>query len=136
MRYHGLLVGAVVLLLGAAPASDDLKKLQGTWSLVKGEKGSKGIPDDDVGRLKFVFKDNTITVQDGKRDEAAEFKIDPAKKPKQIDIFPDKGAKAEVLGIYELDGDNLKISWNKGGGTRPPDFKTLSDIVLVLKRDK
>jgi len=129
MHYHAL----VVLLLGAAPADDDLNKLQGTWSIVKVDKG-KGL-GEDFAKVKFVFKDNTIAVKDDTLDKTAHFKIDPSKKPKQIDIFPDKGAKAEVLGIYELDGDNLKLCWNKGGA-RPLDFKASSDVVLVLKRDK
>ena len=44
---------------------------------------------------------------------------------------------AEVLGIYDLDGDNLKLCWNKSGD-RPTEFVSKADsstfLAATLKR--
>ena len=45
-----------------------------------------------------------------------------------------------ALGIYEIDGDNLKFAWRKDGGARPKKFASIpeertSELVIV-KRDK
>ena len=56
-------------------------------------------------------------------------KIDPAKTPKVIDITTYKG-------IYEIDGDDLRIAYTIGGD-RPTTFDPQPDVVIeVLRRAK
>jgi uncharacterized protein (TIGR03067 family) len=137
--HRQLLLGfAVVLLLGAQAADKDEDKMQGTWTFVSAEKGGEKAPEDEIKKLKVTIKGNELIIGDGKRDEKATFKLDSSKKPKALDVTPPRDDKP-VLGIYELDGDNLKMCWRKGGGERPTKFASepKSDLMLlVLKREK
>lgn len=112
----------VLLLLSPIPAAaadkkddaikDAMAKLEGTYTCIMTETdGMKG-DADRVKRLKLVVKDKKWTVYfDNKVSTLATFTIDPTKKSKTIDLTGtmggDKGVK--YLGIYELDGDDLKL---------------------------
>jgi len=146
MYLHWLCVPTLVMFLGADDAPKDLAKLQGTWSIVSAERSGEKLPEEPAKKMRVVIKENTLTVQEGEGPKAggekAAFKVNPATKPKSLDITPAKrdGSKIEkktVLGIYELDGDTLKLCWRKEGGERPAKFATepKSGLVLfVLKR--
>jgi uncharacterized protein (TIGR03067 family) len=69
------------------------------------------------------------------------FVLDPGKKPKTIDIKftegPEKGNTS--LGIYELDGDTLKICLTITAKDRPTEFAAKAKSghgFEVLKREK
>jgi uncharacterized protein (TIGR03067 family) len=73
-----------------------------------------------------------------------DFKIDPAKKPKEFDMIPLEGPPQEkgqtFKGIYELKGDDLTMVFRDPGKDRlksfddiPPDGVTM---YLQLKRVK
>ena len=87
------------------------------------------------------------------------FKIDPTKKPREIDWFSDEKGKpdlTEARGIYEIDADTLKLSLAGRNSTRkidPTTGKVIEDklepvgkrpkaigekdaIQLILKREK
>jgi uncharacterized protein (TIGR03067 family) len=147
------LVGGTVELLpanaqnGAAKAKEkDTDPLQGTWTIVHLERAGHEFPKEilERGTLKVVIKGDTLRITDGKRGEGATFKRDTAKKPQTIDLVfmegPNETIKRTALGIYELDGDNLKFAWRKDGGVRPTKFESIpeertSELVIV-KRDK
>jgi uncharacterized protein (TIGR03067 family) len=141
---HWQLLTTVLIVAAPAPADDkkkDEEKIQGNWTVVSLVHGGTGAPDEEVKKFKFTIKDDTITINDGKKDEKATFKLDATKKPKTIDITPDPKDKGEMVpGIYELKDDELKICFTKGGkGGRPSEFvsKAGSDYSLViLKREK
>ena len=75
---------------------------------------------------------------------AGTFTIDPSKLPRAIDFAVESPLRADkktstVLGIYELDGDTLKLMLTKPGQERPAEFKTLPKTdreVFVFKRAK
>jgi hypothetical protein len=83
----------------------------------------------------------TINYFDGDKHEAT-YKLDPKQNPRTIDLtfsnFPFQGMT--FLGIYELDGDKLKVAYSKAEGRRPGDFqsptKERGDISFVLQRKK
>jgi uncharacterized protein (TIGR03067 family) len=115
----------------------DKDKFQGTWSITSGTKDGKEMPADKVKGAKIVFEgDKVIAKSEGKNEEAT-FKLDAGKKPKEIDLTLPNG---EMLsGIYEMDGDTLKIALGDNPGSmRPKDFKSkeAQNNLLVLKRDK
>ncbi len=69
-----------------------------------------------------VIKDNslyTVTPRPGVTITGT-FKIDPTAKPKTMDSTATNGDNAgkTMLGIYELDGDTLKICWAPPGKDR------------------
>ncbi len=63
-------------------------------------------------------------------------RIDPTKRPKAMDIVFEAAGKKEVLpGIYELQGDTLRICY--GGKERATEFVAKGNtVILLLKRAK
>jgi uncharacterized protein (TIGR03067 family) len=139
MKSRVLLLPAVVLLLGADAKEDAAKKdrerLQGTWSVVSAERGGEKVPEAQAQKMKLEIKGDTVTVQTGKGSEEATFKLDPTQKPAAIDIT---SAEKKWLGIYQLEGDALKVCWSDGD-QRPTEFASKAGTrirFMTLKRDK
>ncbi len=124
-------------------ARSDHEQIQGTWTVVSGEKGGKR-GDAGDGKVKVIIGKDKITVEkDGNQvEEEATYELGPTKKPKWIDLTVKReGKEGTMRGIYELDGDSLKICLNE----RPDDERstefvskagTPNDRLLILKRDK
>jgi uncharacterized protein (TIGR03067 family) len=146
MKLRMLCVLAVGVLLAADDAKDaakkDQEKMAGEWSLVSAERDGQPLPEELVKTIKRVFKgDEYTTTKDGDVIGKAKFKLDPSKKPKHIDFTPSEGAEAgqALEGIYELDGDKLKICYSQSGEKRPGEFSTKEGsgrTLGVWKRDK
>ena len=112
-------LGLAIALVQTARADDaakkDLAALQGEWVVAGAEMGGKKLSEDDRRKLsdwfltKMVIKDDQVTYWIGEKGgEAKEgqptpFKIDPAKTPKTI------RQGQNILGIYSVEGDTLKI---------------------------
>jgi uncharacterized protein (TIGR03067 family) len=138
MRSAWASVSAVALLLGVAYAEEDQASLQGFWSVVLAEKDGEAIPEEGLRLLKVVFAGNTMTIRDGEKGEKADFRLEPAAKPKAIDMIPD-GEEEISRGIYELDGDTLRLAWRNEDGARPTEIpaSSVAGVTrLILKRDK
>jgi len=126
-----LLVPVLVLVAAADSPKGDLKKLQGTWSLVSGQNDGNKIPEDDAKAISLEIKGDKYLVK--VRDESIEgtLKLDPTQKPKTIDAAR---ADGETLhGIYELKDDEFRVSLASAGQDRPKDFAS-GDIIHVWKR--
>jgi uncharacterized protein (TIGR03067 family) len=120
-----------------AKAAHKEEKLLGKWKMESSERGGRERP---VKVTQVVIKADTLTFvgPDGTESFDVEYKVDPAKKPKAIDIKNEKGDKTSP-GIYSLDGDTLKICTDKPGAERPTEFATKPGTelnVIVLKRVK
>lgn len=102
----------------------------------------------DARRLTFN-KDGTYAAQDkdGRELWAGTFEIDPTTSPKVWDHRSHDARKEgrDALGIYELDGDDLKVACVVGqwkgkdwvGKSRPNEFNLKqADVVIELKRVK
>jgi uncharacterized protein (TIGR03067 family) len=142
MKRQLLVVLATGLLLGADARDDakqELDKLQGTWVLESVETKGKELPRDKIAANTLVIKgDKFIRTAGDKQLPGATFTIDPTKKPKWIDqVFTDKDGKTVVRpGIYELEGDTLKLAFDK---ERPKELKTAADSnlnITIYKREK
>jgi uncharacterized protein (TIGR03067 family) len=58
---------------------------------------------------------------DAERTDTMTIKVDTSKTPKTIDIlFPEKGR--DMLGIYEIKGDELHLCASDSGKDRPTEF--------------
>src|SRR5262245_35736923 len=134
----------VILFAAPAPAEKkkDEEKFQGTWTVVSMEYGGQKTPDDEIKAVTLIIKDDLITIDKGKTDERMTFKLDPAKKPKTIDLLVKRevGKDLPVPGIYEVKDDELRICFAKAGeGERPTEFVSkagTSHALLILKREK
>jgi uncharacterized protein (TIGR03067 family) len=112
---------------GFLPAADagpqeEMARLDGAWQLVSAETDGKKLPDGQAKQIRVVIKGGKHTVYFGDKAiaEGVPFKIDPSKKPKQVeDTLPD-GWK--IRGVYELDGDTLRSCVAAPDKERPTEF--------------
>jgi uncharacterized protein (TIGR03067 family) len=139
------LVLAAVLGMGTAVPADeekeDLKQLQGCWTVVKAEQAGVAIPPDPSIRHAFTFTADEATHEDGGGRKVTGYKLDPAKKPAHIDLTPKDGPdKGKTFkGIYELKGDMLRLCFAPPDEDRPAAFSSKKDerfMLFELKRDK
>lgn len=132
-----LLIGLLVGFVAGQGAAQADPKLVGSWQMVSALKEGKPAPAEEVKGTTMTFTEKTVTVKEATRDpETVDYKADATAKPKTLDIV--KGGMTLAAGIYELDGDDLKIAVNRGSTTRPTDFKGADkdSAVMVLKRKK
>jgi uncharacterized protein (TIGR03067 family) len=157
MARNTLILSITLLLLGCfglpnafgvAPedgVAKELKALAGSWRPVSTENnGYKSSEGDLDGILWIRDADGKWTARrDGKTIvEWAVKRIDPTKNPKSIDIEVTAGAYKGVvyLGIYELDGDTLRICFAlPDRAERPTEFSASKGSIRALsefKREK
>lgn len=124
-RCAGLVVALV--LAGAATAqdgADDQKKLAGTWVLASGENDGKAVSAEALKTSRLVFDGDKHVVTVGGTVYKGTQKLDPAAKPKAIDITDTEGPfkGKTILGIYDVSGDTFKICYDPSGKARPKEF--------------
>jgi uncharacterized protein (TIGR03067 family) len=120
----------------------EFKKFHGVWTFASVEAGGKKAPADQLKGLTVTFAGHKYTVK--KRDEVLQVgtqKLDPSKSPKAIDVAVTEGLNkgAVMLGIYEIDGDTLRVCFDEEGKKRPTEFKSPAGsqtFVNVHKRAK
>src|SRR5262245_687503 len=110
-----------------ADIEKELKKFQGAWTLESSETGGQKIPADQLKRFIVTFDGDKHILKNG--DDVIQVgtqKIDPSKSPKTIDVTMSEGPSkgAVMLGIYEFDGDTLKVCFDAEGKKRPTEFKS------------
>jgi uncharacterized protein (TIGR03067 family) len=120
------------------PAGGDGKKLEGTWTVLQAQIAGTEIPEDDLRKVKVVITGTAIKLDSGQREsDFGTYKVDATQNLWAVDITSTEGKT--LLGIYALEGDQLKICWNQEAGERPKKFPTQPDPscwLLVLKRAK
>lgn len=130
------ILAAGVAMVARLPAEggEHPGSLKGTWSLVSGEKAGRAAPEKDARRLTVVITADTLTFTRGDHSESLKLSIDPSTSPKHIDLTAPDGAVRP--GIYQLDGDTLKLCLSRTA-ERPKDFATTEGTrtaLMVLRR--
>jgi uncharacterized protein (TIGR03067 family) len=119
----------------------DTDAIVGSWKIDKFDSGGGpgGPPKELLDSMRLTFlKDGKMEMSGGPGGEkmAGEFKLDPAAKLKTIDLVREGKTAA---GIYELDGDTLKLCIAEPpGSARPAEMKADGKgiAVVTLKRVK
>jgi len=142
MKLHVLILGSVLMLLGADPASDqgqkELARFQGTWMITTAEQD--GRPDPSAKDTRVIISADQFTTKVAERAlRHGTLRFDPTKQPKAIDLTytdgPQKGQSS--MGIYQLDGDSWVLAFSIPGKGRPTSFdhRIKTGIrYMVLKR--
>lgn len=128
MKLLGCLVLAGVLCCSADDADvnkKDLQKMQGDWAAVEFvREGHPLAPDDAQAYFRTVEGDHYTMSRYRKVQGKGTIKLDATKTPREIDATPTiPGKQVLVKGIYEWDGDKLKIMFGAPDGARPTSFK-------------
>lgn len=134
-----LLVGVgLVPLASAADEPNDQKLLAGTWKPLEANLGGNLIDQMllDTARVAYAGDKYTITIGDKK--EEGSYKLDAAKMPKEMDIFPTSGDNngKTFFAVYKIDGDNLTICYSITEGVRPESFEPLSNTLITVKYER
>ena len=147
----------VVLAIGFSALADEPKEKQLTSKAIAAELETfSGIweiidvqpPGSVKDAQRLVFRQDQTYVARNKNNEelwAGTFNLDPTATPSIWDHRSNESKKigGDVLGIYDLDGDQLKVSCVVGtwknkqwtGKPRPTEFKLpAADVVLKLRR--
>src|SRR5262249_51646493 len=120
----------------------DLDKLQGDWAAVSMVQDGAKAADDEAQSLFRTIKDNKYTVYlFNKPIGKGTFHIDATKKPKTIDAFPANALDKSkpMRGIYQLEGDRLKLCFAAAGKERPKEFESKEGsghTLTVWEREK
>jgi uncharacterized protein (TIGR03067 family) len=112
------------------------------WRGVSVTEDGKEMSKEEADGVRLTVTGEKYTLKLRDQDIEGTHRLDPTKKPKQIEAVrtkgPHKGEK--MVGIYELDGDTFKVCFAAPGKTdRPTEFKSTAGSgqrVLVLKREK
>jgi uncharacterized protein (TIGR03067 family) len=103
----------------------ELKKLEGTWALTSAQRNGAKAPAEAINDFRLVIKGNELTIRVGGPPLKGTLSVDPSQKPRAYDatLAVDDRERTSV-GIYEFDGDTLKICFTDKGGERPKEFST------------
>jgi eukaryotic-like serine/threonine-protein kinase len=116
----------------------DKELIQGLWQF------SGTASDGKAAEAQFFFKDDSVYTLDRnekKNTSEGTYKLDSSKNPKHIDIIittpVEKSGTQLVRGLYELDGNTLKLCLPPPGKERPNNMsedKTTEFRLIILKK--
>lgn len=137
-----LLVASVLFAVGNdEPVKKDLDRLEGVWETVRLTYNGKDHARD--GKFRMIFKGDQVTIAGSEAIEKEyarlKLKLDPTTTPRCIDITVTGGVQlnAVIEGIYEIQGDELRLCARVFGNERPAEFASpggSSIALLVMKR--
>src|SRR5262249_17532944 len=96
------------------------------------------VPDEEVKKVQLIFAaDGKLTLKrEDKGDLELTYKLDTTKDPKHITL---EGDGKKMVGIYTLDGDELRVCLSEDPDNRPTEFATKAGtktVFGILKRVK
>ena len=128
---------ASLALLSMNPASvlaadPDQEKLQGKWVIESCEYNGAAVEGMKEAMREIKEDQYTLTPKSGEAYRGA-IKLDSSQKPKQIDLEVNGRT---LKGIYELDGELLKMSYRLNGDERPTELASKPDsgVVFVIHK--
>jgi uncharacterized protein (TIGR03067 family) len=117
------------ILVAADTAKVD-EKLNGSYVGGGGETNGKPFNKEDLKDFKLVIKGGQYTLNAGTGESVQGIQtVDTTKSPNTIDATDGSGRNKgkTILGIYEINGDEFKVSFSMPGKPRPTKFSTEKD---------
>lgn len=120
---------------------EELKKLSGIYTLVRGEEAGKPIPPEIVRTAKLTLDGDRHVVQLGEETIRGTHTVNPLEKPCSIDATDTTGrfAGKSVKGIYKFEDETFTVAFAPPNEPRPTDFVTKDKpgrLMHVWKRMK
>jgi uncharacterized protein (TIGR03067 family) len=115
--------------------ADDPSKIEGRWQVVSVELAGTPVPGLEAAELVLSGGQKVFTLPGG-RIEKGTYQLDAAKQPCEIDATTDGKGETEK-GIYDVNGETLKLCFAAGVGERPRTFatrKSTDQLLIVFRR--
>ena len=134
MRFptYASLAGSMMLVTGlvnARAADPDQEKLQGKWNIESFDYNGTAVEVMKQAVREFKGDKYSLTPKSGEAINGEIKAIDSIKKPKTIDL----DVNGQTLkGIYEVDGDTLRLCYSLNNPERPTEFASKPDSGIVL----
>jgi len=129
---YAVLVAGLIGTASDAPNRDNIAQrekanLQGQWKSVITDGYGKDAPNEELKTIYLTFKGDQLFARYGMKTAEATYKLLLTEAgPSQIDFTVTKGPEAVVgktlQGIYQLEGDTLRIMYRDPGLPRPDTF--------------
>jgi len=129
------IVAASLSLVGGEPPRTDLDAIQGTWTLVAMETEGHEADPEDFKDYTATYEGNRLTLRAGDRvRRRGIITLAPDRKPRAVNTWDQDGPYEDqtVPGIYELQGDTLKLCFARPGQERPKEFSTKSGTAFLV----
>jgi len=131
------LCALVLFMLPWAPPgyADPATEIDGTWTVVSVEYGGQKL-DGFAGAKLTLERGVTSFTLPGGEVQRGTYKLDAGASPKRIDTTSDGKVEAP-RGIYELQGQTLRMCFNQTGAPPPTQFRTAPGeplLLMVVKR--
>jgi uncharacterized protein (TIGR03067 family) len=111
--------------------------MEGTWSVVGVQRGGRDLKT--IAGMKVEIADGqwtfTRTAPRAMRSTGYRIVLDPSKKPKAIDLQIPTRLPFRMIGIYELNGDSLKVCYVFDRNGRPQGGKVTEDVKLERPKE-
>jgi uncharacterized protein (TIGR03067 family) len=146
LRTNWPLIFTCFLFLGAgdqeAKKPDDADKFQGHWTVISYEEEGVCLPDNVTKTWTFAFEGKGIASSCAARPswkDSGTIRVDSTPSPKSIDISW-KTVQGTILGVYEFEGEKLRICF--GGPDRPRPLRFASEFkggtcqIVLVKGDR
>jgi uncharacterized protein (TIGR03067 family) len=139
-----LTLALALFVMGAEKDKDqaDLDRLQGTWTMVSMEVEGHEVGDENIADKSAVYKGNRLSLMAGDTVRRQGIvTLNAERTPKAMNTWDQDGPFADhtVPGIYEFEGDTLKVCFAQPGEERPKKFTSKEGtgfIYCVYKRKK
>jgi uncharacterized protein (TIGR03067 family) len=122
------------------PSAKDLEAMQGDWAVIEYVVDGIKSEDDNAQSLFRTIKGNHYTVfLFDKPLGSGTIKLDATRMPKTIDSIPDKMPGKPFLGIYEIDGNRVKVCYAPPGKDRPTELaskKGSEHTFMIWERER
>jgi uncharacterized protein (TIGR03067 family) len=110
----------------AARNYDDNARIQGGWVPTRGEDDGRVVPAAKLKDSQVFFGKETVRLTDKDHKEVwvMRYALDATARPATVTLTVEEGrGKGQTaLGIYELDGDTLRLCYAAPGQARPAEF--------------
>ena len=113
----------------------DLDLLQGTWNVAALEVDGQAMPSAILSNARIVIEGDRFTSIGLGAEYKGTVTLDASANPRQLDMKFDAGPEKgnTNLGIYEIQGDNLKLCLATRGSVRPAAFVSKPGSGIALE---
>lgn len=115
----------------------DQNAIQGEWRVILAEDSGRTESQEALRDIRLVITQDQLRMELAGAGNVSTYRLDPSTTPKAIDLTMDGKTKP---GIYDLQGDTLRICMSEHTDERPTAFdsqpNSVNDVVLTFKRVK